>query len=323
MLSKLHYGFAWRLLTAIIVLSYLPVAAEELLLKNGQKVVGTIVGFENGMFRVETDYGVALVRKDKVASVSFEAGGAKPPSSTQENKTKSEPAASPPARAKESPLSATDSATPKPKEPLPPPPQSVPVAKPIATSSTKVTPAPPAPPVSRPLDEPLPTPIEEYVEGNNYTNDTFHFTMYKPPGWIIHERPRQSSSAIVAIGTEDEQTLLIVERVVWSGTPDLKQSRMEATLRGVYQEYQPLAETPGQVEGLPAIRREFKGVMDGAEWHGVSAHLAREKTVFSIVGMTSAETFEFKKAILNKIINSFRFLPPGQPHKTGTASSTP
>jgi len=64
------------------------------------------------------------------------------------------------------------------------------------------------------------------------------------------------------------------------GTPDLKQSRLEQSLRGVYQEYQQLLETPAQVDGRPAIRREFKGVMDGAEWHGVSAHLARDRTAF-------------------------------------------
>ena len=43
--------------------------AEEITLKDGQKIVGTIVGYEKDMFRVETDYGIALVRKDKVASI--------------------------------------------------------------------------------------------------------------------------------------------------------------------------------------------------------------------------------------------------------------
>src|ERR1035437_10333628 len=43
--------------------------AEEITLKNGQKIVGTIVGYEKDMFRIETDYGIALVRKDNVASI--------------------------------------------------------------------------------------------------------------------------------------------------------------------------------------------------------------------------------------------------------------
>src|ERR1035438_3994144 len=45
------------------------IRAEEITLKDGQKIVGTIVGYEKDMFRVETDYGIALVRKDKVASI--------------------------------------------------------------------------------------------------------------------------------------------------------------------------------------------------------------------------------------------------------------
>jgi hypothetical protein len=46
-----------------------PYAPKRSSLKNGQKIVGTIVGYEKDMFRVETEYGIALVRKDKVASI--------------------------------------------------------------------------------------------------------------------------------------------------------------------------------------------------------------------------------------------------------------
>jgi len=57
------------LLIAALVWPAVPSSGEEILLKNGQKIVGTIVGYENDMFRVETEYGIALVRKDKVASI--------------------------------------------------------------------------------------------------------------------------------------------------------------------------------------------------------------------------------------------------------------
>ena len=45
--------------------------AEEITLHNGQKIVGTIVGFENDMFRVETEFGFALIRKDRIRTISF------------------------------------------------------------------------------------------------------------------------------------------------------------------------------------------------------------------------------------------------------------
>src|SRR5260370_38018470 len=45
--------------------------ADEIRLKDGTKIVGTIVGFENDSFRVETSFGFALIQKDKVADISI------------------------------------------------------------------------------------------------------------------------------------------------------------------------------------------------------------------------------------------------------------
>jgi hypothetical protein len=45
--------------------------ADELTLKDGTKIVGTIVGFEEDSFRVKTSYGFAVVQKDQVASINI------------------------------------------------------------------------------------------------------------------------------------------------------------------------------------------------------------------------------------------------------------
>src|SRR6202521_4875628 len=45
--------------------------ADEIRLKDGTKIIGTIVGFENDSFRVETSFGFALIQKDKVADISI------------------------------------------------------------------------------------------------------------------------------------------------------------------------------------------------------------------------------------------------------------
>src|SRR5260370_16902982 len=42
---------------------------DEFRLKDGSKIVGTIVGFENGAFKVETDYGFAFVRNYRLAEI--------------------------------------------------------------------------------------------------------------------------------------------------------------------------------------------------------------------------------------------------------------
>ena len=51
-------------------------------------------------------------------------------------------------------------------------------------------------------------------------------------------------------------------------------------------------------------------VLDGAEWHGVAVHVIHGNMVFGIIGLTSAETFQFQEAIFNKIIRTFHFLTP-------------
>src|SRR3990172_11886378 len=43
--------------------------ADEIRLKDGSKIVGTIVDFENDSFKVQTSYGFALVRKDSIAQI--------------------------------------------------------------------------------------------------------------------------------------------------------------------------------------------------------------------------------------------------------------
>jgi hypothetical protein len=292
-------------------LMVIPATGEEITLHNGQKIVGTIVGFENDMFRVETEFGFALIRKDRVATISFG------PSSPKEGGQKPVERKNPPAAPKSAP-GALEKATGSSLEAAKPAAESAPapVASPMsaspATTPTRAK-APPPPPVSRPLDAPLPAEIQEHLEGNTYVNDTFQFAMYKPPGWKIHEGvSRETGRAIVAIGTEDEQTLLIVDRQVWSGTPDLKRDTTEASLRHTYEDYQALSESSIQIDGRAALRREFQGLMDGVEWHGVSVRVPRDNTVFGLIGLTSAETFQFQQALLDKIINSYRFLP-GKP----------
>lgn len=157
----------------------------------------------------------------------------------------------------------------------------------------------------------MPAHLQEHIDGTTYINDTFQFTMFKPPDWKVYEGvPKETGSAIMAMGTDDEQTLLFVDRQVWSGTPSLSSDQVEAKLRQTYQEYRKTSEQPFQCDGQVAIRRTFTGVLDGAEWHGVAVHVAHGSMVFGIIGLTSAETFEFQQAIFSKVIKTFHFLTP-------------
>ena len=47
-----------------------PARADEIKLKDGSKINGTIVGFEDNSFKVKTSYGFAVVQKDQVVSIT-------------------------------------------------------------------------------------------------------------------------------------------------------------------------------------------------------------------------------------------------------------
>src|SRR5256885_17052190 len=47
----------------------LPCLADEIRLKDGKKLYGVIVAYEENMFKVKTDFGYVLVEKDKIASI--------------------------------------------------------------------------------------------------------------------------------------------------------------------------------------------------------------------------------------------------------------
>ena len=43
--------------------------SDEIRLKDGKKLYGVIVAYEDNMFRIKTDFGFVLVERDKIASI--------------------------------------------------------------------------------------------------------------------------------------------------------------------------------------------------------------------------------------------------------------
>jgi hypothetical protein len=101
--------------------------ADELKLKDGTKISGIIVGFEDNSFKVKTSFGFALVQRDQVVSITISETAKK-----LEPEKKPEPAADKPAAAPKSSETKTVAAA-------APAPATAPAApsKPPAESSTK------------------------------------------------------------------------------------------------------------------------------------------------------------------------------------------
>jgi len=238
-------------------------AAEEIVLKDGRKLSGTITGVEKGSYRLETDFGIVLVKKEWIARIDFSPAAGKDTGAANSAAAPATPAA----------------------RPAPPPPP--PTIRERRLSGTRV---------------------EERVEGNTYINDSFRFELFKPPTWrVLEDRARSIPSAVAALGTPDETTMLVVGSVLYEAPPAAYTKVLDSALRQNYTEFATGPEQQVQIAGRPAIRRTFSGVAGGYEWHGLVVNLANGAEHYGIIGITRDESFQFKEGVISKIVNSFRF----------------
>jgi hypothetical protein len=318
--------------------------ADEIRLKDGTKIVGTIVGFEDSSFKVQTSYGYALVRKDKIAAIvpsepkpepkkEAAAESKKPsaPAAVAETPLVSAPASKnevQPAMARaEQPPTPSPAKAPAPKKEAPPP------AKPeVARAAAQPGPSasnppgakqdvPPraeksasaaAAPVARVPETPPPPPIPDEVRGNLYINHTYGFRMYKPPSWeILEDAQTALPSAIVAMGTGDETTLLVIGRERMKDPLEAHAAATERQLRQIYENYRRLSEHHTRIAGLPALARRYRGTLAGHDWSGVVLSFARGGDVFTILGMTYADSdlIQIQENVIAKTIASLEFVP--------------
>jgi hypothetical protein len=305
-----------------------PASADELKLKDGTKIVGTIVGYEENSFKVKTNYGFAVVQKDQVVSISISDSTKK-----AEAEKKSEPAAAKPAPAspplnsyknyKNSPSAqsapSTPSASPDPGPTVAavadPPPHPATGAPPSAgtghASSPASAPTPAAAPPPPPPAPPPPESMREVVNGNLYRNDTYGFHMYKPPTWRLVEGARTVlPGAITALGTSDQTTYLLIGRqpIEKSFTADIDAT--ERHLRTTLDNYRPLSDKKIVISGAPAVERRFRVSVDQHDWSGVAVFFQHDAHLYTIFGMTAAESdlVQIQENVISRAISSIEFI---------------
>ena len=289
--------------------------ADEIRLKDGKKLYGVIVAYEDNMFKVKTDYGYVLVEKDKIAAiVPNSPAGADPKAAAQP--AKSEPAAG----TATTPSSATPAAaevSAKSKIPN----TNVRPALPSTSAETTTaapnmkTPAPvaanamannaaPAPP----KDEPPPN--KEEVRGNQYTNFTHGFRMYKAPSWQLIEDARKAlPNAIVAMGTSNESTLMVVGEEKTKEPLEGAAAGVEKRLREIYVNYRLISQRKMTVGGFPAVEYKYRGMADEHDWSGTLVVIGRGKDVLTALGMTFADSdlIQIQENVISRSISSLDF----------------
>jgi hypothetical protein len=298
---------------------------DEIRLKDGKKLYGVIVAYEDGMFKVKTDFGFVLVEKDKIASIvpttpasGTPAASAKPTADSKSAKTKDGKASSGPTATAAANSEAAEAPTARAKlsgEPVRP-------SLPATSSNAKVT-----PPAIKPAEanKPAATPAnsaiaavatpaapanKEEVQGTLYTNYSHGFKMYKAPSWEIIEEARKAlPNAIVAMGTSNESTLMVVGQEPSKDSLDVSANGVEKRLREIYTNYRMLSRRKTVVGGAPAIEYKYVGNADAHDWSGTLVVVSRGADVLTMLGMTHADNdlIQIQENVIARAISSTDF----------------
>ncbi|HTQ62784.1 MAG TPA: hypothetical protein VMI32_21345 [Candidatus Solibacter sp.] len=310
--------------------------ADEIRLKDGKKLYGVIVAYEDNMFKVKTDFGYVLVEKDKIASIVPSMSAKETPKTEKtpaakkepatDGKPKEEPAV---ASAKEEPAATNASeksveATAGKREKTPPRTvnaavkPSAPANKktdavaPAITSSTAAPGAGLTASAGQPAapKEPEPPAMREDIRGNLYTNYTHGFKMYKAPSWDLIEDARKAlPNAIVALGTYNESTLMVIGQEKTKESLEPAAATVEKRLSDVYDNYRSISRRKTTVGGLPAVEYHYRGLADGHDWSGTLAVVARGNEIFTVLGMTFADDdlIQIQENVISRAIASLDF----------------
>src|SRR5262249_54743906 len=309
-------------------------------LKDGKKLYGVIVAFEDNMFKVKTDFGFVLVEKDKIATIvpSTPAGASgskgEPQPSAKKNSSrpdKNSPAAEPAvasgdtsaqdttnASAKAEPVEAAKREKSAPKignGAIKPELPAKTAAANAAAPSIRDASSNSATPLTTAAVAPAPPKVEppanrEEIQGNVYTNYTHGFRMYKAPSWSVNEDARTAlPNAIVALGTFNESTLLVVGQEKTKEPLETAAKTVERRLHDVYDNYRIISQRKTTVGGQPAMEFHYRGLADGHDWSGTLAVVARGSDVLTVLGMTYADSdlIQIQENVIARSIASLDF----------------
>jgi hypothetical protein len=331
---------------AVLALSALAYSAraDEIRLKDGKKLYGVIVAYEENMFKVKTDFGYVMVEKDKIASIVPTTPAAKSePDSTKKDASHhpSKPAADAqpqvepavataantgtgaaptnvsiktatpaPGAKPEKASPKTESAATKPGTPANASAANAPApASNTSASSAAAAPASAATAPVAPKEPEVPANREE-ITGNLYMNYTHGFRMYKAPSWSLIEEARNAlPNAIVAMGTSNESTLLVVGEEKTKDSLETAASAVEKRLHDVYVNYQRLSQHKTVVGGMPAIDYQYRGKADDHDWSGRLVVIARGKDLLTVLAMTYADSdlIQIQENVIARSIASLDF----------------
>jgi hypothetical protein len=300
---------------------------DEITLKDGKVFYGSIVAYDNNMFKVKTDFGFVMIEKSKIASIvpmaAEPAKGAQPPGKKQTPPEQARPEAEPvkmdAAKSQPSASPAVETVV----EKSAPRVSAAPVRPQLPASSLKTSAVAPSiravPTAAATLLASSAAPLAadenhspiapEEVQGNVYINHTYGFRMYKAPSWQLIEDSTALPNAIVAMGTPNESTLMVVGREKSKQSLESAATAVESRLHDVYEGYKQVSQRKTTISGAPAVEYRYRGKADEHDWSGTLVVIARGNDIFTALGMTYADNdlIQIQENVIARAIASLDF----------------
>jgi len=322
-----------RLLFAILLaFGCLAVRADELHLKDGTKLIGTIVGYQGNAFRVKTSYGYALVERSSVASItvtpnsasSEKKSGAEEKTAAKAESREQDPKDPPSKRVGAEPAASQKSAAPAGSAAASngtnnsaaihssqPAPSNQTAASPASAAPASATGNPAAANTAAPAA--APQPMRERVLDNSYVNDTYGFQIYRPPDWQAIQGARAAlPGSIAALGTSDQSTYLIIGLEPADDTLLAHVTVTNDRLADSFDNFRPTALRQTLIGGFPACEYQFEGMAENQLWAGTVALVRRGQDTFTIFGVTTAKSdlVQIQQNVISRAIASLQFTTP-------------
>jgi len=105
--------------------------------------------------------------------------------------------------------------------------------------------------------------------------------------------------------------LLVVGKEKTKEPLDAAASGVEKRVRDVYQNYRQISRRATTVGGFPGIEVRYRGMADEHDWSGTLVVLSRGGDIFTILGMTYADTdlIQIQENVIAHAIASLDFSP--------------
>jgi hypothetical protein len=135
--------------------------------------------------------------------------------------------------------------------------------------------------------------------------------MYRPPGWQLDSAARKlMPGAIAALGTADEKTYFFIGLEPAHGALAENLAETDKRLRGIMDNYRAMGDRQVTISGAPGTERRFRGTVDSKDWTGIVAVLPRANQLYTVFGITYADSDlsgQIQENVIRRAIDSLTF----------------